>query len=92
MTKGLGSEKSLTMKELFNLSDGDALFFSCAKENEATNLAGKARVKIANDQGLVESNVFKFCWVVDYPMYEKDEKTGKIEFSHNPFSMPQGGM
>ena len=92
IANALGIEKSLTMKELFNLSDGDALFFSCAKENEAANLAGKARVKIANDQGLVESNVFKFCWVVDYPMYEKDEKTGKIEFSHNPFSMPQGGM
>jgi len=92
IANALGIEKSLTMKELFNLSDGDALFFSCAKENEAANLAGKARVKIANDQGLVEPNVFKFCWVVDYPMYEKDEKTGKIEFSHNPFSMPQGGM
>ncbi|MDC0226875.1 aspartate--tRNA ligase [Alphaproteobacteria bacterium] len=92
IANALGIEKSLTMKELFNLSDGDALFFSCAKENEAANLAGKARLKIANDQGLVESNVFKFCWVVDYPMYEKDEKTGKIEFSHNPFSMPQGGM
>ena len=92
IANALGVEKSLTMKELFNLSDGDALFFSCAKENEAANLAGKARLKIANDQGLVESNVFKFCWVVDYPMYEKDEKTGKIEFSHNPFSMPQGGM
>ena len=92
IANALGIEKSLTMKELFNLSDGDALFFSCAKEKEAANLAGKARLKIANDQGLVESNVFKFCWVVDYPMYEKDEKTGKIEFSHNPFSMPQGGM
>ena len=92
IANALGIEKSLTMKELFNLSDGDALFFSCAKENEAANLAGKARVKVANDQGLIESNVFKFCWVVDYPMYEKDEKTGKIEFSHNPFSMPQGGM
>ena len=92
IANALGIEKSLTMKELFNLSDGDALFFSCAKQNEAANLAGKARLKIANDKDLVESNVFKFCWVVDYPMYEKDEKTGKIEFSHNPFSMPQGGM
>ena len=92
IANALGIDKALKMKALFNLEDGDALFFSCANENEAANLAGKARVKIATDRELIEKNTFKFCWVVDYPMYEKDEKTGKIEFSHNPFSMPQGGM
>ena len=92
IANALGIDKALKMKALFNLEDGDALFFSCANENEAANLAGKARVKIATDRELIEKNIFKFCWVVDYPMYEKDEKTGKIEFSHNPFSMPQGGM
>ena len=92
IANALGIEKSLEMKTLFNLNDGDALFFSCASESEAANLAGKARVKIATDRELIEKNMFKFCWIVDYPMFEKDENTGKIEFSHNPFSMPQGGM
>ena len=92
IANALGIEKSLEMKTLFNLNDGDALFFSCASESEAANLAGKARVKIATDREFIEKNIFKFCWIVDYPMFEKDENTGKIEFSHNPFSMPQGGM
>ena len=92
IANALGIDKSLEMKALFDLKDGDALFFSCANENEAANLAGKARVKIANDRELIKRDIFKFCWVVDYPMYEKDDKTGEIEFSHNPFSMPQGGM
>ena len=92
IANALGIEKALEMKNLFNLNDGDALFFSCASESEAANLAGKARVKIATDRELIEKNIFKFCWIVDYPMFEKDESTGKIEFSHNPFSMPQGGM
>ena len=92
IANALGIQDAMGMKELFNLEDGDALFFSCSTEAEASNLAGKARVKIATDKKLIEDNVFKFCWVVDYPMYEKDNNTGKIEFSHNPFSMPQGGM
>ncbi len=92
IANALGIEKGLEMKTLFNLNDGDALFFSCASESDAANLAGKARIKIATDRELIEKNIFKFCWIVDYPMFEKDENTGKIEFSHNPFSMPQGGM
>ena len=92
IANALGIQDAMGMKELFNLEDGDALFFSCSTEVEASNLAGKARVKIATDKKLIEDNVFKFCWVVDYPMYEKDNNTGQIEFSHNPFSMPQGGM
>ena len=92
VANALGIEKALIMKDLFNLKDGDALFFSCSKEYDAASLAGKARVKIATDKKLIEENVFKFCWIVDYPMFEKDESTDKIEFSHNPFSMPQGGM
>jgi aspartyl-tRNA synthetase len=59
---------------------------------EAAELAGKARAKFGEDLGLVEENTFRFCWVVDYPMYERDIETGKLEFSHNPFSMPQGGL
>ena len=92
IANALGIEDAMSMKELFDLNDGDALFFSCSTEAEASNLAGKARVKIATDKKMIEDNVFKFCWIVDYPMYEKDNNTGQIEFSHNPFSMPQGGM
>ena len=92
IANALGIEKALEIRTLFNLNNGDALFFSCASESDAANLAGKARVKIATDRELIEKNTFKFCWIVDYPMFEKDENTGKIEFSHNPFSMPQGGM
>ena len=92
IANALGIDDSMNMKKLFNLKDGDALFFACSNDTEAANLAGKARVKIAKDQNLIEEDVFKFCWIVDYPMFEKDDSTGKIEFSHNPFSMPQGGM
>ena len=92
IANALGIDNSMNMKKLFNLKDGDALFFACSNDTEAANLAGKARVKIAKDQNLIEEDVFKFCWIVDYPMFEKDDSTGKIEFSHNPFSMPQGGM
>ena len=92
VANALGIEEAMSMKELFHLKDGDALFFSCSTEIKAANLAGKARVKIATDRKLIEEDVFKFCWIVDYPMFEKDNNTGKIEFSHNPFSMPQGGM
>ena len=74
------------------MGDGDAVFFSAGKELEAASLAGKARLKLGADLDLIEKGVYKFCWIVDFPMYEFDEKTQKIEFSHNPFSMPQGGM
>ncbi len=88
----LGEEKVKNLKDQFNLKDGDALFFSCAKEKDASDLAGKARIKIGEDQKLINEKEFRFCWVVDYPMYEMNEQTNCIEFSHNPFSMPQGGM
>lgn len=74
------------------LVDGDAIFFVCDKEGKAAKFAGRARDRICDDMGVRETGVYKFCWVVDFPMYEMDEKTGKIDFSHNPFSMPQGGM
>ena len=92
IANALGFEKSQILKEKFNLNDGDALFFSCAIEKEAADLAGKARTKIAIEKNMIDKNQFKFCWIVDYPMFEKNEITGEIDFSHNPFSMPQGGM
>jgi aspartyl-tRNA synthetase len=80
------------LKELANMGDGDALFFACDKADSAAKLAGLARTEIGTQLGLIEEGAFKFCWIVDFPMFEMDETTGKIEFSHNPFSMPQGGM
>ena len=71
---------------------GDAVFFVCMKPGEAAALAGRARTRIGEALGLVEKDVFRFCWTVDFPLYERDAATGAVGFSHNPFSMPQGGM
>ncbi|MCB9963549.1 MAG: aspartate--tRNA ligase [Rhodospirillales bacterium] len=80
------------LKKKAGLQDGDAIFFVCDKESKAAKFAGAARTKIAQEMDIIEKGVFKFCWVIDFPMYEQDEATGKIDFSHNPFSMPQGGL
>ncbi len=92
VAKALGQEKSNEIKTRLNLENGDAVFFACAATADAASLAGRARIRIGTEQKLIDENLFKFCWIVDFPMFEKDEQTGKIEFSHNPFSMPQGGM
>lgn len=80
------------MTKIAGLEEGDAIFFVCNKEHDAAKFAGRARDAICDSMGNREKGVYKFCWVVDFPMYERDEQTGKIDFSHNPFSMPQGGM
>ena len=72
--------------------DGDAVFFSCAQAPAAASLAGAARTRLGEHLDLVEAGSYRFCWVVDFPMYDYDEAEGKIGFSHNPFSMPQGGL
>ncbi len=71
---------------------GDALFFACDKEAKAAKLAGAARIRIGNELGVCKTDGFEFCWIVDFPMYEWNEDEKKIDFSHNPFSMPQGGL
>ena len=71
---------------------GDSVFFACAKINDVEKITSQARDKIAKDLNLIDENTFAFCWIVDYPMFEKNEITNKIEFSHNPFSMPQGNI
>ncbi|WP_108809711.1 aspartate--tRNA ligase [Sphingorhabdus sp. Alg231-15] len=83
-----------TAKLLADLGCGpdDGVFFAAGKEAEAAKLAGVARTRAAEQLGLINENEFKFCWVVDYPMYEYDEELKKLDFSHNPFSMPQGEM
>ncbi len=71
---------------------GDSIFMACGKQDELEKITALARDKIAKELNLIDENVFAFCWIVDYPMFEKDEITNKIEFSHNPFSMPQGDL
>ena len=92
VAKALGQEKAEEIRLATGVGDGDAVFFACAEEMAAAQLAGRARVRIGEEQGLIDENVFRFAWIVDFPMYERDETTGKIDFSHNPFSMPQGGL
>jgi aspartyl-tRNA synthetase len=92
VAKALGAEKAEEIRVQVDAEDGDAVFFACAEPDVASSLAGRARVKIGQDQNLIDESVFRFAWIVDFPMFEKDEVTGKIDFSHNPFSMPQGGM
>ena len=72
--------------------EGDSVFLSCGKKSDLEKITSLARTKIAEDLGLIDENVFAFCWIVDYPMFEEDEQDNKIKFSHNPFSMPQGDL
>lgn len=81
-----------SLLEELGLGAGDGVFFSAGKKSDAYKLAGAARLKVGEDLGLVEDGVFRFCWIVDFPMYEYDEDAKKVDFSHNPFSMPQGGL
>ena len=92
VAKALGPEKAEEIRAATGVGDGDAVFFACADEGAAASLAGRARVRIGEEQGLIDNSVFRFAWIVDFPMFEADETTGKSDFSHNPFSMPQGGL
>ena len=78
--------------EHMGLGAGDGVFFSAGKKGDAYKLAGAARTKIGETLDIIESGVFRFCWIIDFPMYEYDEDNKKVDFSHNPFSMPQGGL
>ncbi len=87
------SEESLTeLMKICKLEIGDSLFMACGNEKEVEKILSISRDKIANDLNLIDENSFAFCWIVDYPMFEIDEQTKKIKFSHNPFSMPQGDI
>ncbi|MGH6947189.1 MAG: aspartate--tRNA ligase [Kiloniellales bacterium] len=92
IAKNLDAERLSTLKEIAGLADGDAVFFACDKAKPAARLAGLARLRLGQELDLVEKDCFRFCWITDFPMYEENEETGRIEFSHNPFSMPQGGL
>jgi aspartyl-tRNA synthetase len=80
------------LREITGAADGDAVFFVGDRRATADRLAGKARIRLGEELDLLEKDAFRFCWIVDFPMYERDEETGRIDFSHNPFSMPQGGL
>jgi len=80
------------LQDITGFKDGDAVFFVCEGEQLAAQFGSLARTRIADELKLLDQNTFKFCWIVDYPMYELDPRTGTLEFSHNPFSMPQGGL
>ena len=82
----------IELMKLSNAEVGDSIFFACNKKDEIEKITSSARDKIANELNLVDENIFAFCWIVDYPMFELDENDGKIGFSHNPFSMPQGDL
>ncbi|MFA6279645.1 MAG: aspartate--tRNA ligase [Bdellovibrionales bacterium] len=88
----VGEEAQKELRALTGCEDTDAVFFVCDKPMVAAKMAGQARTKIAQDMDIIEKNAFRFCWIVDFPMFEYDEERKKIDFSHNPFSMPQGGI
>ena len=87
-----GQEGMKAIADALGLGPNDGIFFSAGKEAQAAKLAGLARTRIADQLGLIDKNRFEFCWIVDFPMYEYDEDAKKIDFSHNPFSMPQGEL
>jgi aspartyl-tRNA synthetase len=88
--KFFSKESLQEIMKITNAEVGDSIFFACAKQKEVEKITSLARDKIAKDLELIDDNTFAFCWVVDYPMFERDEITDKVKFSHNPFSMPQG--
>ncbi|MEU0968079.1 aspartate--tRNA ligase [Streptomyces sp. NPDC005917] len=92
IAKFLTEENVAELTKRLQLAPGHAVFFGAGEFDEVSKIMGAVRVEAARRAGHFEEDVFRFCWIVDFPMFEKDEETGKIDFSHNPFSMPQGGM
>ena len=92
IAKLLSEEKLNELKANFGAKDGDAVIFMVGKGMKFDKFSGRLRNKVGEELGLIDENSFKMCWIVDFPFYEENEETGAVEFSHNPFSMPQGGM
>jgi aspartyl-tRNA synthetase len=92
IAKFLPPEALVQLKQLAGVGPGDAVFFACDKAPKAANLAGHARTKIGQELELIDQSAFQFCWIVDFPMYEWNEDEKRVDFSHNPFSMPQGEL
>uniref|UniRef100_A0A3B0IXQ1 Aspartate--tRNA(Asp/Asn) ligase n=1 Tax=Wolbachia endosymbiont of Aleurodicus floccissimus TaxID=2152762 RepID=A0A3B0IXQ1_9RICK len=92
IAKFLDDNRLNSIKEITNIKPGDSVFFASDKENEAANIAGKVRALLGSELGLIDNDIFKFCWVIDFPYFLYDDKSKKIDFFHNPFSMPHGGL
>ncbi|MDN3565284.1 aspartate--tRNA ligase [Paeniroseomonas aquatica] len=92
IARNLEADRAEAIRAACGLKPGDAVFFAAGKPAEAAKLAGQARLKLGHDLGLSEKSGFRFCWITDFPFYELNEETGQVDFSHNPFSMPQGEM
>ena len=92
LAKNIGPERTEAIRQQLGLGVGDAAFFLGGKPKSFEAVAGRARTVIGDELGLTDKDRFAFAWIVDFPIYEKDEETGAIDFEHNPFSMPQGGM
>src|SRR5688572_29373461 len=92
IAKNHGEGPTAELVEALGLGPDDGVFFAAGKEAQAVKLAGPARTRVAEQLGLIEKDAFRLCWIVDFPMYEHDEDAGKVDFSHNPFSMPQGEL
>ncbi len=92
IARHLDDDRIALLKESAGVDDGDAVFFAGGAAAAAAELAGAARTRIAEELELIKGDRFEFCWIVDYPLFEEDEETGGVKFSHNPFSMPQGGL
>ena len=92
ISRMLTEEKVEEIKKYFDAQDGDAVIFVIGQGMHFDKFSGKLRTHVAEELGLIDENTFKMCWIVDFPFYEENEETGAVEFSHNPFSMPQGGM
>ncbi|MBS0561439.1 MAG: aspartate--tRNA ligase [Proteobacteria bacterium] len=92
IARNLEPERAAAIAAACGLKPGDSVFFAAGKKDEAWKFAGQVRTRLGQDLGLIEKDAFRFCWITDFPMYELNEETGQIDFSHNPFSMPQGGM
>lgn len=92
IAKNLDEERCEMIRQACHLKSGDAVFFVAGQGPDMVKFSGSVRTKIATELDLIEKNAFRFCWIVDFPMYEINEETGLIDFSHNPFSMPQGGL
>lgn len=92
ISRMMSEEKIAEIKAAFGAEDGDAVLFMAGKGVKFDKFSGRLRNKVGEELGLIDKNSFKMCWIVDFPFYEENEETGAVEFSHNPFSMPQGGM
>ena len=92
LAKNIGPERTEAIRQQLGLDVGDAAFFLGGKPKDFEAVAGRARVEIGNELGLIDKDRFAFAWIVDFPIYERDDETGRVDFEHNPFSMPQGGM